>query len=477
MTTEIDITPKTHILTSMARQDMAPSLAIIELLDNSLDAKGQVNSVDYDVASHVITITDDGVGAPDPSAIVTMGEHDSEGRNTSGRYGIGAKDAIMALGTAVEVVTVRNNLRRTVRADFEEMLASGRWVAREDQEAVATGTRSGTVVRISNVNRKIYPQSIAEKIAATFAPALKRGKLILVNGIAVDAPAEVEVTDRLEGGGLLGNKQYRWWAGIKVDGQKMDGGWRFNFQNRVLDSNASNRSYGTQDMDTHKFYGEITLIEPEDADLDERWAVNKHKTSAEDLEDLCELIFPSVKELLMQAAEEHAITLESEIADDVGRELTQALSESEMKKERRKSSSEEDQPGTVIPRNTGKKRRRAHSTQDGVGSVTMVNGYCGKRFSIIMVDDDCRFGWVEGNRHSNKVYLGRQHEWWQAHARNRDIVKLAAMALLTGHALTTEDSNQPIMAAVVQSECADQKFQMTLGNMASQVASREEVAM
>ena len=97
MTTEIDITPKTHILTSMSRQDMAPSLAIVELLDNSLDAKGEINSVEYDVVSHVITITDNGVGAPDPSAIVTMGDHDSEGRNTSGRYGIGAKDAIMAL--------------------------------------------------------------------------------------------------------------------------------------------------------------------------------------------------------------------------------------------------------------------------------------------------------------------------------------------------------------------------------------------
>jgi hypothetical protein len=78
MTKEIDITPKTHILTSMARQDMAPSLAIVELIDNSLDAQGDDNRVDYDVATHVITISDNGVGAPDPSAIVTMGEHDSE---------------------------------------------------------------------------------------------------------------------------------------------------------------------------------------------------------------------------------------------------------------------------------------------------------------------------------------------------------------------------------------------------------------
>ena len=140
MTQEIDITPKTHILTSMARQDMAPSLAIVELIDNSLDAEGDDNRVDYDVSSHVITISDNGVGAPDPSAIVTMGEHDSEGRDTSGRYGIGAKDAIMALGTAVEIVTIRNGLRRTVRADFEEILSTGRWVAREDQDEVPTGT-------------------------------------------------------------------------------------------------------------------------------------------------------------------------------------------------------------------------------------------------------------------------------------------------------------------------------------------------
>lgn len=473
MTKEIDITPKTHILTSMARQDMAPSLAIVELVDNSLDAHGHNNRVDYDVASHVITISDDGVGAPDPSAIVTMGEHDSEGRDTSGRYGIGAKDAIMALGTAVEVVTVRNGLRRTVRADFEEILATGRWVAREDQEEVAAGTHSGTTVRICNVNRKIYPQAIAEKLAATFAPALRRGKNILVNGIAVEAPPEVEVNDRLEGGGLLGLKQYRWWAGIKRDGQKVDGGWRFEFKNRVLDSTPSNRSYGTQDMDTHKFYGVITLIEPEDAEHEERWSVNKHKTSAEELEDLCEAIFPHVQEILRQAAEEHAITLESEIADDVGRELTEALSESQIRKERRLGG-EDPHPGAVLPRNSGKRRRRARSTQEGSGSITVVDQFSGKRFSIIMVDDDERFGWVEGNRKSNKVYLGRLHEYWIVHARNRDLVKMGAMALLTGHAITTEDSNQPIMAAVVQSECADKKFQMTLGNMARQVANREE---
>ena len=477
MTIEIDITPKTHILTSMARQDMAPSLAIIELLDNSLDAKGMINTIDYDLKNHIITIADDGVGAPDPSAIVTMGEHDSEGRSTSGRFGIGAKDAIMALGTAVEIVTVRNNLRRIVRADFEEIRVSGKWVAREDQEPVALGTPSGTVVSICNVNRKIFPETISDKIAATFAPALRHGKQILFNGIAVNAPAKVNVTDRIEGGGLFGIKQYTWWAGIICDGQKIDGGWRYEFKNRVLDNTASNRSYGTRDMDAHKFYGVITLLEAEGAEPEERWSVNKHKTNAEELQDLCDAIFPSVKELLMQAAQEHAITLQSEIADDVGRKLTEALSESQMKKERRNVNAEEHAEGTVLPRNTGARRRRSRLTQAGQGSITMVDNFSGKRFSIITVADNDRFGWVEGNRHSNKVYIGLLHEYWLSHSRNRDIIELAAMALLSGYCVTSDDENQPVMYFAVQDVSSEKKFQDTLGKMAMQVSECEEVSV
>jgi len=229
-------------------------------------------------------------------------------------------------------------------------------------------------------------------------------------------------------------------------------------------------------MDIHKFYGVITLIEPEDADEEERWAVNKHKTAAEELEDLCEAIFPRVRELLSRAAEEHAITLEAEIADDVGRELTQALSQTQTRKERRHRK-EDGEHGTVLPRTTGRKRRKARHSDAGEGSVSIDEPFSGKRFSIIMVEEEERFGWVEGNRKSNKVYLGRQHEYWIAHARDRHLVKMGAMALLTGHAITTEDSNQPIMSAVIHCDSADQKFQLTLGNMARQVAATEEASV
>ena len=230
-------------------------------------------------------------------------------------------------------------------------------------------------------------------------------------------------------------------------------------------------------MDAHKFYGVITLLEAEGAEPEERWSVNKHKTNAEELQDLCDAIFPSVKELLMQAAQEHAITLQSEIADDVGRKLTEALSESQMKKERRNVNAEEHAEGTVLPRNTGARRRRSRLTQAGQGSITMVDNFSGKRFSIITVADNDRFGWVEGNRHSNKVYIGLLHEYWLSHSRNRDIIELAAMALLSGYCVTSDDENQPVMYFAVQDVSSEKKFQDTLGKMAMQVSECEEVSV
>jgi hypothetical protein len=471
MTKEIDITPKTHILASMSKQDMSPVLAIIELVDNCLDANSTKATVEYDPAAKVITISDNGVGAPDPSAIVTMGEHQSEDRSTSGRYGIGAKDAIMSLGTAVEVTTDRNGMRRTVRADFEAILKSGRWTAYGEDEPAPKHASTGTVVRISNVYRRIYAQAVVEHLSATFAPALRRGVKISVNVSEVPPVAEVEVDGRREGTGEIGRKKYRWWAGIKRAGQKVDGGWRFEFKSRVLASTSSNRAFGTEDFDTHMFYGVVTLVEPDEADDDEKWKVNKHKTSAEELEDLCEKILPEVRDLLVKSASEHAITLEAGVADEVGHELTDALSESRLKKERRPGG-EERQVGTVLPQKTGRKRKRAGVVQEGEGSVSVGGQFGGKRFTIVMVEDRDDFGWVEGNRHSNKVYLGRQHPYWQQHARDREIVKIAALALLTGHAITTDDGDQPIMSAVVQHDSGEKKFLLTLDNLARQVADR-----
>lgn len=475
MTKEIDITPKTHSLVSLRRQDMHPWLAVCELVDNSVDAQAATVIVNWDPAAKSLSVIDDGVGAPNPAALVTLGDHDSEGRPTSGRYGIGAKDAVLALGTAAEVSVVRNGLRRVVRADFDEIRQSGRWIAREDQHEASESDATGTMVKVIGVDRKIYLMAIWDRLSKTFAPALRRGISILLASQPVTPPPAVQVDERREGSGEFRGKQFAWWAGIKRDGQNVSGGWRFAFKGRMLEENSCNRSYGTAGMDIHKFYGEITLIEPDQPDDEELWLVNKHKTSADELQDLCEDIFPSIRDLLERCAEEHSLTLEAAIADDIGRGLTEALSEASRVREKR-SIPEEEQHGTVLPRNTGRRRTRAAKTQHGQGSISGRDLLSGKKFSIHFADDET-FGYVTGSRQANVVYLGKLHPYWQVHGQEREIVQCAAMAMLAGHAVTTEDAEQPIMSAVVSCDAANERFFNTLGNIASQISAVQEAAV
>lgn len=475
MTKEIDITPKTHSLVSLRRQDMPPWLAVCELVDNSIDAMATTVVVDWDASAKTLSVIDDGVGAPNPAALVTLGDHDSEGRGTSGRYGIGTKDAVLALGTAAEVSVVRNGLRRVVRADFDEIRQSGRWVAREDQHEASESDATGTMVKVIGVDRKIYLASILDRLSKTFAPALRRGTSILLASQAVAPPPVVQVDDCREGSGEFRGKQFSWWAGIKRDGQDVGGGWRFAFKGRMLEENSCNRSYGTDGMDIHKFYGEITLIEPDQPDEEEQWLVNKHKTSADELQDLCEDIFPEIRDLLERCAEEHSLTLEAAIADDIGRGLTQALSDASRVREKR-GKPDEEQHGTVLPRNTGRRRRRASKTQDGQGSITGRDLLTGKKFSIHFADDEA-FGYVTGSRQANVVYLGKLHPYWQIHGQEREIVQALAMAMLAGHAVTTEETEQPIMSAIVSCDAANDRFFSTLGNIASQISSAQEASV
>jgi len=473
MTTEIDITPKTHALASLRRQDMPPWLAVCELVDNSLDAQAVYVHVGWNADSKCLWIRDDGIGAPNPAAIVTIGAHDSEERNTSGRYGIGAKDAVLSLGTAVEVHVVRNGLHRVVRADFEEIRISGRWVAREDQREARSDEPCGTMLKVIGVDKRIVISKVEERLATTFAPALRKGGRIFLDGDALVAPPEVEVEDRRQGSGEFRGKQYSWWAGVRKSCDGIDGGWRFEFKHRMLREDSSNRAYGTGDLDIHRFYGVITLLEPEKADPEEKWMVNKHKTSADELQDLCEHIFPEVSELLERSAAEHSITLEAEVAEDVSRGLSDALSSLRTMREKR-DRVEEGQTGTVEPRQTGIRRRRAAKVQHGDGSISVRDPLSGKKFAIKFVDDH-RLGWVTGSRTANVVYLGRLHPYWDGRSQDREVVRCSAMFLLAGHAITTNSDSEPVMQAVVECEDASRSFFQTASNIATQVVSADQV--
>ena len=172
-----------------------------------------------------------------------------------------------------------------------------------------------------------------------------------------------------------------------------------------------------------------------------------------------------------QCADEHSLTLEAAIADEVGKGLTDALSAASRLREKR-AKADDEQQGTVVSANTGRKRRRAAKTQHGEGSVLGRDPLTGKKFAIHFNDDD-KFGSVTGSRQANVVYLGKGHPYWQAHGKDRDIVFCAAMAMLAGHAVTTDDPEQPIMSSVVSCDAANERFFNTLSVIALQVKRQE----
>ena len=466
---DIDITPKTHLIASTRRTDMAPWLAIAELIDNSIDAESNQVLIDWDSAGKCLCVADNGAGAPNPSSLVRIGDSDPISKAPTGRFGVGTKDAIGALGMIAEVLVVRGGMHRSVYADFEEIRLSGCWTAKGDEREASATESCGTTLKISRVDRKMIVFQIVEKLSKVFAPTLRRGCVIKFNGELLAPPPIVRVTDRREGHGFFEGKAYLWWAGIMAGGETANGGWRTSFGPRMFEETNCNRSYGTEGMDIHKFYGEMTLIEPSNAEPHERWNVNKNKTNASELQDLLEAVYPEVSELLEQCAQEHALTLEAGMENEVSADLTRALGETVRMRERRKRT-EEEQPGTVIPVATGRKRQRASKTQDGNGSILCPNA--GTTYAIKFLEEN-QFGHVTGNRKANVVYFGKLHPFWQANLKNNGVVRTAAMFMLGGHAVTTEDNDQPIMSCVVASDQSNARFFETMAQMASQVASMQ----
>ena len=466
---DIDITPKTHLIASTRRTDMYVWLAISELIDNSIDAEANEVLIDWDAAGKCLCVADNGAGAPNPSSLVRIGDSDPISKSPTGRFGVGTKDAIGALGRIAEVSVVRGGMFKSVYADFEEIRLSGNWTARgEEREACSTDAR-GTTLKISMVDRKFNVLQQVEKLSKVFAPTLRNGCSIHFNGERLTPPPVIKVTDRREGSGFFEGKAYSWWAGIMIDGEKANGGWRTSFGPRMFEETTCNRSYGTGSMDIHKFYGEMTLIEPLKAEPHELWTVNKNKTNADELQDLLEFVYPEVSELLEQCAQEHSLTLEASLENELSQEFTNSLNETVRMRERRKLS-DEKQSGTVIPLSSGRKRQKASKTQQGNGSILCPDS--GTTFAIKFLEND-KFGHVTGNRKANVIYLGKLHPFWQIWKDSRDVVRALAMGMLVAHAVTTEDNDQPIMSFRVQTESANTMFFDTIAKIALQIAASQ----
>ena len=471
MIVEVDLTPEPHALKSMRNTDMSPESACAELIDNAFDAQASFVSFDFNSNAKTLTVVDDGLGTSDIKSIVKIGSHNNEGRSTSGRYGVGGKDAILSFGSMVEITSTRNKIQRTMMVDFEQMERSNNWKAFAEEPVIVGDSIVGTTIKIKNLRKEYCKTSVLmRKLEALFSPALKAGKVIIVNGAQLKPVPPVVVENELSGECEFDNKKFKWYGGIKPKGMISSGGWTIAFKHRIIKESAA---YGMGDLSAYRFYGMIELIENEG---ESKWELTKHKNSLSEIEDLCEYIFdtnPELEALLKDVNSEDSIELQTQQVMEISENITQGFLELENIKEKRKSPRNIG-IGKVLPNHEDPNRERKVVTRHQPGDKVLkaFNKMKSKTFSIKFIEDSPTHSNVQGNRHSNIVLFGALHPFWVKYRSNPILVQMSGIYSLVIHAVTTEDNDQPILSCMSMNASASRQAFDTIDAQAD-FASRQ----
>lgn len=359
----MDITPHVELLRALRQQTIKMATLIAELVDNSLDAAA--NHVEITVGpGRQIAIKDDGVGCRNIAAMLTLGGRQAHKSTKLGRYGIGLKDAALYLWGTTTIETVHKNELHRVSVNWPDLESSGEWTAADPETTAANGV-IGTKITFTQITRNLPPiDPLLDELGYLFAPAILAGRQILLSSrnnrqpcVAYKLPPLVEVIEtafEVEGRGV------KLKAGIVADNHpNKRSGFIIQHGHRSIITTAM----GANGYSTSRIAGIV--------ELDGKWALSKNKDDVAELEEeLAAAIFDKCQHLLKKA-DVQARTLESAaLADEVSKRLTEALRSlgSSMKREKRNSANKK-QEGTVDPKDSGKKRRRAAYVHDIEGSI------------------------------------------------------------------------------------------------------------
>lgn len=471
MLIKVDLTPEPHALKSMRNTDMSPESACAELIDNAFDARASFVSFDFNSSTKTLTVIDDGLGTSDIKSIVKIGSHNNEGRSTSGRYGIGGKDAILSFGCMVEITSTRNKIQQTMMVDFEQMERGNNWEAFASAPVEVDESTVGTTIKIKNLKKEYCKTSVLmKKLEALFTPALRAGKVITVNGVRLKPVPPVVVENELSGKCEFDGKKFRWYGGIKPKGMISSGGWTIAFKHRIIKESAA---YGLGDLSAYRFYGLIELVENEG---ETKWELTKHKNSLSELEDLCEYIFstnPELETLLKSVNSKDSVELQTQQVQEISENITQGFLELENIIEKRKPPRTMGN-GKGLPSYEEIEGERLRVTRHQPGNKTLkaLDKMKCKTFVIQWEEDSPTHSHVQGNRHSNIVHFGALHPFWVKYRNNNILVQMSGVYSLVIHAVTTEDNDQPILSCMSMNASACLRAFETIDAQAA-VASRQ----
>lgn len=422
----MDVTPSVHLLRALSNQNLNWFKALAELVDNAFDANA--NRVLMTMNQKQLTIEDDGDGMKDIWGVLRLGDHQPSETTSLGMYGVGLKDAWLFAGDRIEIETVRGGFRSRVYADVSEMIKAKSWEI-DDPRSIPADIRdkTGTTIKLFLNQRRMPGQSSMESLAWAFTPALMLGKQIAYRKgsrkaktlAPVQLPQFVKsVTDEFD----VSGKHVSIEIGIVGDGQKMTRGpYWIQYKHRNL---ASSHIGTGQGFSSSRMGGVIRL--------GEGFAITKNKDDFMDHNDeLHDAIHSRIK-FLLQEADQLAVDVESKaLTTELESRINEAIGQ--LKREKRHQTREV--VGAVLPKSTGRRRRKASEISDLPGGVDDSEGKRRRGLSLGFYDmGDDSMGDFDPS--SNRITLNESHPYI-AHCRSENIVEALhtiAIAILTNFA-------------------------------------------
>lgn len=359
----LDLTPAPNFMGALQSDNMTLWDGISELVDNSLDAGA--TEIDIKINQQRIEVRDNGRGCDSIKRILRLGEYGERiGSTVSGYFGQGAATAAMALGRIIEIETIADRIKRSVKLDWNKQRESGSWVG-PAPKAEVTKEPSGTAIILSGLKKPTAPKSITAvktHIQRIFTPGIKNGCNILINGELI-APLKFHpLHEAVEIEGEFEGRHYNLRFGtFKQSDAKQSGFW-VRFGHRYLlcaDWNAG------REFICNRFHAQIELI-----DGTERWDRERQKRTFHEAEAFYEFIFPEVQPMLERLQEEMNRIELSDLCAVMEQAIAMAFP-GKVKATRRPRTGEH--PGGVKPTGTGKKHENFKNHQPG-GNNSNANG-------------------------------------------------------------------------------------------------------
>lgn len=356
-----DITPETGMLDSVRNQNLGWHIILGELIDNSFDAGA--NRVVIEFQKKLLRVTDDGAGCADPLKMLRLGSRSQQTTTQLGRYGIGAKDAAISAADGIVIKTTHKGVHRRVECDWRQLERSGRWQIEDPQDSASKGP-SGTLIELHPLRpTKIHPDVLLRRLSRIYTPAIKCGKQILIQfpkGKTLEAVPEFRIpalTNQMTADLNVFGKQARITIGILPEGAVVEvSGITLSYAYRVI---AEGQRIGLGDDPTPGLFGWV--------ELGDGWELTKNKDNVStNLEPLGQAIFSTCGSIIEIAKRQAANVLFDDIGKNVSDVIHSVITDVVSQKKEKRDSTRLSK-GTVIPSQTGHRRRRASKVQPGIG--------------------------------------------------------------------------------------------------------------